>query len=184
MDNSERHLTFYHLKNATLNAVNVGFDNSFLAFILLCSFLSNNNPIWLMASTNIVTSNASINQWSFDQVAGKQCEALWSSIHSGKKPILNNNQMALNATADKMTPSWYSGPPCTYPRCYCPKTHATENCWTKEKEKWEKVNRKKHKTKKAKKKAIESSSESETSSKSDSDSEPPPKSANMPTDLK
>src|SRR5258706_7044484 len=76
MDNFEKHLTFYCSKNATLNAVNAGFDNSFLAFIFLLSFHSNDDLIWLMASTNIITSDTSINQSSFDQVAGKLHEAL------------------------------------------------------------------------------------------------------------
>jgi hypothetical protein len=31
MENLEKHLTFYHLKNATLNTVGAGFNNSFLA---------------------------------------------------------------------------------------------------------------------------------------------------------
>src|SRR5258706_1219905 len=135
MDNFKKHLTFYCSKNTTLNAVNAGFDDSFLAFILLCSFHSNDDPIWLMASTNIITSDTSINQWSFDQVAGKLHEALQNNIRSGKKSTLNNNQMALNATTDKTVPSWYNGPPCTFPGCYWPKSHATENCWAKEKEK-------------------------------------------------
>jgi len=64
-----------------------------------------------MASTNIVTSDTSINQWSFDQVTGKLREALRNSIRSGKKPTLNNNQTALNATVDKTAPNRYSGSP-------------------------------------------------------------------------
>ena len=175
MDNFEKHLTFYRSKNATLNAVNAGFDDSFLAFILLRSFHSNDDPIWLMASTNIVTSDTSINQWSFDQVAGKLREALRNNIRSGKKSTSNNNQTALNATADRTVPSRYNGPPCTFPGCYRPKSHATENCWAKEKEKRGKENGKKHKAKKAKKRVIESSSDSESSPDSSSDSEPPPK---------
>jgi len=175
MENFEKHLTFYRSKNASLNAVNAGFDDSFLAFILLRSFHSNDDPIWPMASTNIVTSDTPINQWSFDQVAGKLREALRNSIRSGKKPASNNNQAALNATADKTAMSRYSGPPCTYPGCYRPKTHATANCWVKEKEKRRKQSGKSHKAKKAKKRAVESSSESDSSSDSDSDSEPPPK---------
>src|SRR5882757_7023247 len=175
MENFEKHLTFYHSKNTSLNAVNTGFDDSFLAFILLHSFHSTDDPIWPMASTNIVTSDTPINQWSFDQVAGKLREALRNSIRSGKKPASNNNQAALNATADKTAMSRYSGPPCTYPGCYRPKTHATANCWVKEKEKRRKQSGKSHKAKKAKKRAVESSSESDSSSDSDSDSEPPPK---------
>src|SRR5258706_16338392 len=40
LDNFEKHLTFYRLKNATLLAVGAGFDDSFLAFLLLYSFNS------------------------------------------------------------------------------------------------------------------------------------------------
>ena len=57
LDNFEKHLTFYCLKNATLLAVGAGFDDSFLAFLLLYSFNSLEDPVWSMASTNIATSD-------------------------------------------------------------------------------------------------------------------------------
>jgi len=70
-DNFEKHLTFYRSKNASLIAVNVGFDDSFLAFLLLYSFNSLEDPVWSMVSMNIATSDIPINQWSFNQIAGK-----------------------------------------------------------------------------------------------------------------
>ena len=76
MDNFEKHLTYYCSKNATLMAVNAGFDDPFLAWLLLDSFNSSEDPIWSMASTNIITSDTPINQWSFNHVAGKLHEAL------------------------------------------------------------------------------------------------------------
>ena len=76
MDNFEKHLTYYHSKNATLMAVNAGFDDPFLAWLLLDSFNSSEDPIWSMASTNIITSDTPINQWLFNHVAGKLREAL------------------------------------------------------------------------------------------------------------
>ena len=172
MENFEKHLTFYHSKNATLNAINAGIDNAFLAFILLCSFHFNDNPVWLIASTNIVTSDTPINQWSFDQIARKLQEALQNNTCCAENSTASTSQTALNATADKTAPGQYNGLPCTHPECFHPKTHATENCWTK---KQNKEGKKKHKAKKAKK-VVESSSESESSPDldSDSDSEPPP----------
>jgi hypothetical protein len=178
MENFEKHLTFYRSKNATLNAVGAGLDDSFLAWLLLHSFHSNDNPMWSMASTNIITSDTPINQWSFNHVAGELRKALRNNIRPTKGSTSNTNQTALNATADKTNTNRYNGPHCTHLGCRRPKTHATENCWTKEKEKREKK-KNKHKAKKAKNKAAESSSEYETSSDSDSDSdsdsEPPPK---------
>ena len=101
MENFEKHLTFYHSKNATLNAVGAGIDDSFLAWMLLHLFDSNDNPIWLVASTNIVTSDTPINQWSFNQVAGKLCETLRNSICPTDGSTDNTNQTALNTTANK-----------------------------------------------------------------------------------
>ena len=40
LDNFEKHLTFYRSKDASLIAVGAGFDDSFLAFLLLYSFNS------------------------------------------------------------------------------------------------------------------------------------------------
>lgn len=171
MDNFEQHLTFYRSKNAILNAVGSGIEDSFLAYLLLQSFSSNNDPIWSMASTTIVTTGTPIKQWSFEDIADRLREALRNHTSHSEKPSTSTNQAALNATADKANSNRYDGPPCTHPRCYRPKTHATENCWTKEKEERAKKNKKKHKAKKAKKKQVESSSELETSSDSGSDSD-------------
>ena len=172
-DSFKKHLTFYWSKNATLIAVGAGFDDSFLAFLLLHSFNSLEDPVWSMASTNIATSDIPINKWSFNQVAGKLREALRNSSRPTEASTSGNSQSALNAATNKPAPGRYSGPPCTYPDCRKPKTHPTDKCWAKEKdEKEEKEKKKKHKAKKAKKKAVESDSESESGSDpSESDSE-------------
>ena len=60
MDNFEDHLTFYRTKNAALDAVGAGIDDAWLAWLLLNSFKSNDNPMWAVASTNIVTSDVPI----------------------------------------------------------------------------------------------------------------------------
>jgi hypothetical protein len=80
MEGFEKHLTFYHSKNASLNAVSTGFNNSFLAWLLLNSFNANKDPVWSMASTNIITSDTLINQWSFNHVTGKLRKALRNNI--------------------------------------------------------------------------------------------------------
>jgi hypothetical protein len=80
MESFEKHLTFYHLKNASLNAVSAGFDDSFLAWLLLNSFNASEDPVWSMASTNIITSDTPINQWLFNHVAGKLHEAPQDNI--------------------------------------------------------------------------------------------------------
>src|SRR5258706_6266680 len=69
-------------------------------------------------------------------------------------------------------PSQYTGLPCTHPGCYCPKTHATENCWANERETCNKEKEKsaKYKAKKAKK--GKSNSDSETGSGSDLEDPP------------
>ena len=174
LDNFEDHLTFYRTKNTALDAVGAGVDDSWLAWLLLRLFKLNDNPMWAMASTSIVTSDVPINQWSFNHVAGKLRKALRNSVRPDNKASLSANQSALNATAGKTSTNCYNGPPCMHPGCCCPKSHATEDCWTKQKEEKEqaKASKKKHKAKKAKKKYVESSSESEASSDSDSDSEP------------
>ena len=109
MENFEKHLTFYHPKNATLNAINAGINNAFPAFILLCSFHFNDNPVWLIASTNIITSDMPINQWSFDQIAGKLWEAIQNNTHCAENSTLSTSQTALNATADNTVPGQYNG---------------------------------------------------------------------------
>lgn len=134
MGNSEKHLTFtfYHSKNATLNAV--GFDNSFLTSLLLNLSNSGNSPTWSMASTNIITSGTPINQRSFNYTAGKLCEALQNNIHPAEKTISTTNQTTLNTTMNETNLNCYNSPPCMHPNCCCPKSHATEDCWTKERE--------------------------------------------------
>jgi hypothetical protein len=172
MENFEKHLTFYHSKNATLNAVGAGFNDSFLAWLLLNLFSPNNNPIWSMASTNIVMSDVLINQWSFNHISGKLHNALCNNICPTERELSSTSQMVLNATTSNTSQSHYNGPPCTYPNCCCPKTHATDDCWTKQKDEQDKVSRKKHKAKKAKRRSAKSSSELEASSGSDSDTKP------------
>ena len=177
-ENFERHVLFYRSQNAALNIVGAGLDDSHLAFLLVNSFHSNGDPIWTMACTKIITSDTPINQWSFDHVAWELREALgWHNIRTANAPTPGTRQTSPNATTNKTNSNRYNGPPCTYPNCRRPKSHATEDCWTKEKKKkkGEKRNAKKHKTKKAKKRIVESSSEVETSSDSESDSEPPSK---------
>ena len=67
--------------------------------------------------------------------------------------------------------------PAYTPGCYHPRTHATENCWAKEKEKLEK-----HKAEKVKEKAKEKAIDAAwVGNEPDSDSEPPPKSPNVLT---
>ena len=150
LDNFEKHLTF-RSKNADLIAAGARLDDSFLAFLLLYSFNSNTDPIWIITSTNIATSGTPINQWSFEQVAGKVYEALRNGICSGHSSTPGINQTALNTIANKTNPNRYSGPACTYPKCRRPKSHATEDCWTKEKDERDKVKGKKGKKHKAKK---------------------------------
>jgi len=172
LDNFEKHLTFYCLKNATLLAVGAGFDDSFLAFLLLYSFNSLEDPVWSMASTNIATSDVPINKWLFNQVAGKLREAMCNNICPAEASSSGTNQLALNAATNKPTLGRYSGPPCTYTGCLKPKTHSTERCYAKERDEKNKEKDKKHKAKRAKKKAAVSSSESESGSdSSDSESE-------------
>ena len=169
MENFEKHLMFYQSKNASLIAVGAGFDDSFLAWLLLNLFRMNEDPIWSIASMNIIMADVSINKWSFNQVTGKLCEALWNNSHPAAEAPA---QVALNATMSKTNLNRYSGPSCMYPGCRALKTHPIERCWTKERESREKGKDKKYRAKKAKKKVVESSSESESGlDSSDSDSE-------------
>jgi hypothetical protein len=184
MEIFEKHLMFYQLKNSILIAASAGFDDAFLTWILLNSF-SLDNMIWSMASINIITSDIPINQWSFNVVAGKLCEALRNSIcptEASTSGSNGSNQSALNASASRTNANCYAGPLCTYSGCHKPKTHPTEKCWAKEKEEKEKEKEKemekekekskKHKVKKVKKKAMESSSDLESGlDSSDSDTE-------------
>ncbi len=165
LDSFKKHLTFYHSKNATLLAVSAGFDDLFLAFLLLYSFSSLEDPIWSMASTNITMSDIPINRWSFNQIVGKLREALHSSTHSAEASTSGNNQSALNTATNKLNLNCYTRPACTYHNCWKLKTHPLEKCWTKERDEKkakEAKEDKKHKAKKAKKKAAVSSSESES----------------------
>jgi hypothetical protein len=147
MENFEKHLTFCRSKSATLNAVGAGFDDSFLAWLLLNSLSSSDNPIWSMESTNIVTSGVPTNQWSFNHISGKLREALCNNIRPTERASSSGNQAALNGTASKTNQNHYNGPPCTYSNCCRPKSHATEDCRTKRKEERDKANKKKHKAK-------------------------------------
>ena len=145
LDAFEKHVTFYCSKNATLNALGAGIDDSLLAWLLLNSFSSNEDPIWSILLTNIITSGTPMNQWSFNHVARKLREVIHHNIHRAETPTSRTSQTALNAARSNPTSSCYNGPPCTYPNCCRPKSHTTEDCWTKEKEKRGKENRKKHK---------------------------------------
>ena len=110
IDNFEKHLTFYCSKNVSLIAISAGFDDLFLAWLLLNSFSTNEDPIWSIASTNIVTLDITINKWLFNQVTGKLHEALQNNIHpTAEAPA----QAALNATMGKTNLNHYSGPLCT-----------------------------------------------------------------------
>ena len=117
---------------------------------------------WAMVSTNIAMSDTLINQWSFNQVAGKLRKALRNCTHPEEASASGSTQSALNATTNKAGTGHYSRPPCTFPDCHRPKTHPTEKCWAKEKEEKDKESKekdKKHKVKKAKKKAVKSDSD-------------------------
>jgi len=161
LENFEQHLSFYCTKNATLIAAGSGLTNSFLAFLLLYSFSSLEDPVWSLTCLNISTSDIPIGQWSFNQVAGKLREALRSMNRSAETSTPATSQSALNAATSKAKPGRYNRPPCTYPNCLKPKTHPIEKCWAKEREEKEKEGAKKHRAKKAKKKAtIESNSDS------------------------
>ena len=92
MDNFERHLTFYHLKNANLIAVSAGFDDSFLTWLLVNLFNAHEDPTWSMASTNIIMSDTPINQWSFNRVTGKLLEALRNNIHPAETSTSGTNR--------------------------------------------------------------------------------------------
>ena len=91
-------LKTYRTKNAAPDAVGAGIDDSWLAFL---SSNSSDNPMWSMASTNIVTSDVPINQRSFNHIAGKLREALRNSIRPDNKASSSTNQAALNATTSK-----------------------------------------------------------------------------------
>src|SRR5258706_12799627 len=172
LDNFQKDHTFDCSKNATLLAVGTGFDDSFLAFLLLYLVNSLEDPVWSMASTNIATSDVPINKWSFNQVAGKLRKAMHNNIHPAEASSSGTNQLALNAVTNKPTLGRYSRPPCTYAGCLKPKTHSTERCHAKERDEKNKEKDKRHKAKRAKKKAAVSSSESESGSdSSDSESE-------------
>ena len=173
-DNFKKHLTFYHSKNASLIAVNAGFNDSFLVFLLLYLFNLLEDLVWSMAFMNITTLDTPINQWSFNQVAGKLHKALHNCTHPKETLASGSMQSALNAVMSKMETSHYSRPPCTFPGCWRPKTHPTDKCWTKEKEEKDKEKdkekNKRHKAKKAKKK-VKSDSDKSGSDSSESDME-------------
>jgi len=161
LENFEQHLSFYRTKNATLIATGSGLTDSFLAFLLLYSFSSLEDPVWSLTCSNISTSDIPIGQWSFNQVAGKLCEALRSMNCSAEMSTPATSQLALNAATSKAKPGHYNRLPCTYPNCLKLKTHPIEKCWAKEREEKEKEGAKKHRAKKVKKKAtVESNSDS------------------------
>ena len=61
MKTYDEHLTFYRSQKATFDAaVGAGFDDSFLAWLLLNS---NDDPVWLVASTITITSDTPINKY-------------------------------------------------------------------------------------------------------------------------
>jgi hypothetical protein len=117
MESFEKHLTFYCSKNASLNAVGTGFNDSFLAWLLLNSFNTNKDPVWSMASTNIVTSDTLINQWLFNHVARKLCKALQNNIQPAETLSASTNQTVLNATTSKPKQNCYNCWSCAYVSC-------------------------------------------------------------------
>ena len=126
-----------------------------------------------------MTTATPVNQWLSNDIADKLCEAVWSNGQKAGKSSTGTSQTALNANTSKLNGGRYKGPPCTHPGCPCPKNHAVDNCWTKEKETntakdQKKEKEKRHRAKKVKKKAAMSSSDLETSSNSESGSEPAP----------
>ena len=174
VENFEEHVLFLRTSNANLSAVNAAFDDHLLAWNLIHSLRDKEEPFWSVAITNIVTTATPVNQWSFDDVADKLCEAVRSNGQRGGKPPATTGQAALTANTSKPGGNRYSGTPCTHPGCPCPKSHGTDDCWTKESEEQKKKKEKgRQKAKKAKKKASVSSSGSETGSDSGEDSEPP-----------
>ena len=64
LENFEAHVSFYCTKNASLITCGAGFDDSFLTWLILNSFPTDENPVWSMASTSIATSDTPIIQWS------------------------------------------------------------------------------------------------------------------------
>ena len=181
LENFEKHITFFCLKNAKLITAGSGLNDSFLAFLLLYLFNSRTEPMWMITSTNIASSGIPTNQWSFEQIAGKLCEALRNGICSAGLLTLStlstsgSNQSALNTMASKAGQSCYNRLACTYPKCCCLKSHTTKDCWMKEKDKRSKEkgkNKKKHKAKKMEKQRVQDSSSSELESMSDSELEP------------
>ena len=180
LENFEKHLTFYHSKNAELITASSGLDDSYLAFLLLYSFNSNTEPMWMITSTNIAVSGVPINQWLFEQIAGKLCEALRNGICSGggtASSTSSPSQTALNTVANKPGQNRYNRPVCMYPKCCRPKSHTTEDCWVKEKDdcnKEKEKGEKKYKAKKADKKRVSDNSSSESELASESELEPEP----------
>jgi hypothetical protein len=134
MENFKKPLTFYHLKNTTLDTVQAGFNNSFLAWLLLNLFNSSDNPIWSVQSTNIVISDIPTNQWVCSHITGKLCEALQNNICPAEREPSSTRQQVLNASTSKTNQNCYNSPPCTYPNFHPPKSHANEDCWTRQKE--------------------------------------------------
>ena len=103
LENFEAHVSFYRTKNASLIACGAGFDDSFLAWLILNSFPMDENPVWSMASTSIATSDTPIIQWSFNHVCAKLREALQNSIRpEGTSSSGTSSQSALNANTNKM----------------------------------------------------------------------------------
>ena len=179
VESFEEHIHFFRTKNANLSAVSAAFDDHLLAWNLIHSVRDREEPFWSVAITNIVTTATPVNQWSFDDIADKLCEAVRSNGQKTGKSSAGTSQTALNANTSKPNGGRYKGPPCTHPGCPRPKSHAIDDCWTKEKETnaakdQKKDKEKRHRAKKAKKKAAVSSSDSETSSDSESGSEPAP----------
>ena len=134
MDNFEIHIHSFRTSNARLAAVNAAFDDHLLAWTLLHSLCDREEPFWSVAITNIVTSATPVNQWSFEDVAEILCEAVRSNAPKAGKSSVSTSQAALNANASKPNGGRYSGAPCTHPGCPRPKSHATDDCWTKERE--------------------------------------------------
>ena len=95
LENFEKHITFC-LKNAKLITTGSGLNDSFLTFLLLYSFNSRTEPMWMITSTNIASSSIPTNQWSFKQIASMLHEALRNGICSTGSLTSGSNQSVLN----------------------------------------------------------------------------------------
>lgn len=173
VDNFKEHANFFCTKNAALSAVSTAFNDHLLMWNLIYSLCDREETFWSMVITSIVITATNVNQWAFDNIANRLCNAVQSNCHKGvKSSTTSTSQVALNVNASKPSRGRYSGSPCMYPGCPHLRSHLTEDCWTREREEQKNKQKAKQKARKAKKKAVKSSSELETGSDLDTDSKP------------